>query len=200
MGIAERKEREKKEMKEKILLSARRLFIRDGFENVTIRKIADDIEYSPTTIYLYFRDKDEIFFQLYKDAFDEFYRYQLKTANIADPVTRLRTLGEYYFSFAIENPEYYDLMFISVIPMKPLECGFETEHPGKKTFEYLLNTVKECQKSGLFKEYSPEAAALFVWSTVHGLVSLNLKKRMMQFPPEKTESVMREVLEIIIHR
>jgi len=60
MGLKERKERDKLEMKDRILQSAHQLFVEKGFEQVSIRNIAEAIEYSPATIYLYFKDKDEI--------------------------------------------------------------------------------------------------------------------------------------------
>ncbi|MFX8778120.1 helix-turn-helix domain-containing protein, partial [Acinetobacter baumannii] len=60
MGINERKEKQKLELKRLILDASMKLFVEEGFENVSIRKIADLIEYSPTTIYLYFKDKNEI--------------------------------------------------------------------------------------------------------------------------------------------
>ncbi len=198
MGISERKKREKEEMRAKILLSARKLFIRDGYENVTIRKIADNIEYSPTTIYLYFKDKDEIFFQLYKDAFEEFYRYQLQSQKIEDPVERLKAHGVAYVKFALENPEYYDLMFISTIPMKPVECDGENQPPARKTYELLLSNVEDCIKSGYFKQGSPHSIALFLWGSVHGLASLYLKKRMIQFPEEMRLSLLNEAISLII--
>lgn len=198
MGISERKERNKKEMRENILIAARTLFIRDGYENVSIRKIAEEIEYSPTTIYLYFKDKDEIFYQLYSDAFDQFYKYQLEAQIIEEPVERLRVHGEKYLKFAIENPEYYDLMFISVVPMKPFECGEKTDPPGRKTFDLLLQNIRDCQDKGLFKDIPEHAAALYVWSSVHGLATLYLKKRLIQFPEEIRNVLVNEAMKLII--
>jgi AcrR family transcriptional regulator len=72
MGISERKEREKQEMREKILLVATEMFIEEGYDKTSIRKIADKIEYSPATIYLYFKDKDEIFHAIHDKGFDKF--------------------------------------------------------------------------------------------------------------------------------
>ena len=69
MGIPDRKEREKKELKELILKEARALILEEGFEKTSIRKIADRIEYSPTTIYLYFQDKNELLLALHQESF-----------------------------------------------------------------------------------------------------------------------------------
>ena len=64
MGVKERREREKSEVRDKILDAARELFIAEGYEGVSMRKVADKIEYTPTTIYGYFADKEDLFRQL----------------------------------------------------------------------------------------------------------------------------------------
>ena len=69
MGVKERKEREKHDMRELILKAAHQIFVDKSFEEVSIRNIADEIEYSPATIYLYFKDKNEIFYALHTEAF-----------------------------------------------------------------------------------------------------------------------------------
>jgi AcrR family transcriptional regulator len=76
MGSAERKEREKHEMREMILAAAKKLFIKEGFEHVTIRRIAEEIEYSPATVYLYFADKDTILCALQELGFRDLYKRQ----------------------------------------------------------------------------------------------------------------------------
>ena len=73
MGISERKEREKAEMKKQILAAAIELFIEQGFDNVSIRKIAEKIEYSPASIYTYFNDKGAILFDLLQEGFGIFF-------------------------------------------------------------------------------------------------------------------------------
>ena len=69
MGILERKEREREDMRRLILNAARELFLEQGYEKTSIRNIADVIEYSPATIYLYYKDKNELFFALHEEAF-----------------------------------------------------------------------------------------------------------------------------------
>ena len=96
MSLKERKQRQQNEMKEAILVSALKLFTDEGFENVTMRKIADKIEYSVGTLYLYFKDKDEIFFELHNKGFSEFYKKQLSVQEIKDPVDRLAAHGLAY--------------------------------------------------------------------------------------------------------
>jgi AcrR family transcriptional regulator len=74
MGVQERREREKQGIREEILEAARKLFVTEGYENVSIRKIAERIEYSPGTIYLYFQDKADILAQVNEETFSRLER------------------------------------------------------------------------------------------------------------------------------
>src|SRR3954466_12386342 len=112
MGVKERKERQKLEMKDLILQSAHQLFLNKGFEDVSIRNIAESIEYSPATIYLYFKDKNEIFYALHGEAFKKFNEFMSVLAEVKDPFKRLIKMGELYMGFTFQFPKYYDIMFI----------------------------------------------------------------------------------------
>src|SRR3954447_23130249 len=121
MTIANRKERQKEELKTKILQAAKELFMERGFEETSIRNIAEKIEYSPTTIYLYFKDKDAIFHELHDEAFLMMRSKFSVLQYISDPFERLKAIGKIYLDFAMENKELYDLMFILDAPMKVLQ-------------------------------------------------------------------------------
>ncbi len=177
MTIANRKERQKEELKAKILEAARTLFIERGFEETSIRNIAERIEYSPTTIYLYFKDKDDIFYALHKEGFIILNQYFKTLQNVADPFERLKAINKAYISFALENREYYDLMFISRSPMNALEEDQEKWEEGNKAFGALSGTVAECIAKGYFKGMDPEILSFTCWSMVHGICSLEIRGR-----------------------
>jgi len=185
MGIAERKEKQKIEIRKRILEASMQLFVREGFENVSIRRIADIIEYSPTTIYLYFKDKDEIFFHLHEMGFQKMIEMNKNLDEIHNPLLRLHKMGENYIQFGIENPEYYDLMFIQREPMKKLtEMGCDWEN-GDAALTRLRDTLVECMEKGYIAKGDPTILSLSVWSTVHGLVSLATRERLEKLVPEK---------------
>src|SRR6185369_17180425 len=106
MGITERKEKQKLEIRKMILDASMKLFIEEGYDHVTIRKIADIIEYSPTTVYLYFKDKDEVFYHLHEQGFAKLAELNQNLAGIDNPLIRLCKMGENYLQFGIQNPEY----------------------------------------------------------------------------------------------
>ena len=196
MGIPERKEKQKLEIKKQILDASMKLFVEEGFENVTIRRIADLIEYSPTTVYLYFKDKDEIFESLHDEGFQKMQEFNHSLSSIQNPLLRLHKMGENYSQFGMENPEYYNLMFIHGEPMKKIaEPGCEWK-PGDAAIDRLKATVIECMEKGYLAKADPTLVSLSVWSFVHGLVSLAIRQRLEKFvePPEMVVPVMKQSL------
>lgn len=189
MGVAERKEREKQEMRRRILDAAKKLYIEEGFEKVQIRNIAEAIEYSPGTIYLYFKNKDEILHALHNEGFEELYRLQLTTLSIKDPLERLRQHAKVYVRFGLENPEYYDLMFIERGPAKKIEELQEWE-VGLRTYRFLEENIKACIEAGVFGGKDFQAATFAMWAFVHGMVSLVIRRK----PP-----MSRDELEVLVN-
>ena len=185
MGILERKEKQKLEIRKLILDASMKLFVEEGFDNVTIRRIADLIEYSPTTVYLYFKDKDEIFFSLHDMGFQKMEEMNKDLATINNPFLRLHKMGENYLEFGMSNPEYYNLMFIQDEPMNKItELGCEWVK-GDSALHRLRETVTECIDKGYIKKGDPHLVSLSVWGFVHGLVSLAIRGRMEKFVPQK---------------
>ena len=177
MTITQRKERQKEELRGKILQAARELFMHKGYEETSIRNIAEKIEYSPTTIYLYFKDKDEIFYALHQEGFILLNQYFRPLAHVAEPFERLKAVSKAYITFAMENGEFYDLMFIINSPMKTVKNDQMNWEEGDQAFGFLVNTVKECIEKGYFKGMEPEILAFTCWSMVHGICSLDIRNR-----------------------
>ena len=121
MGIVSRKEREKEEMRQSILDAALRLFREKGYDGVSIRNIAEAIEYSPATIYLYYKDKSEIFFALQYEAAALKRDHVMPAAQIENPWERLIDFGRRYIDFGMKHPDLYDLLFITRSPMESIE-------------------------------------------------------------------------------
>jgi len=108
MGVKERRARQKKFLRQEILDAASELFVRDGYENVSMRRIADKIEYSPTTIYIYFKDKAELLEQVCKETFARLVQRLTKIMEQpGDPVERLKRGLIAYIQFGLENPHHY---------------------------------------------------------------------------------------------
>ncbi|MBG9375671.1 TetR/AcrR family transcriptional regulator [Panacibacter sp. DH6] len=185
MGIAERKEKQKLEIRKMILDASMKLFVEEGFDQVTIRKIADLIEYSPTTVYLYFKDKNEIFYQLHELGFQKMAISSQSIAGIENPLLRLHKMGEHYIDFGLANPEYYDVMFIQRAPMQVLEKmdNCDWKH-GETAMNFLRTTIQDCMEKGYIKKGNADVVSMGIWGMVHGLVSLAIRQRFDKLCPE----------------
>jgi hypothetical protein len=181
MGILERKGRDKQEMRLLILETAKEVFIEEGFEKASIRAIAEKIEYSPATIYLYFKDKNELFFAVHELGFDKLLEEMtVAIEGITDPFEELRRRGYAYMKFAFENPEMYDLMFILNAPMDTLKEE-DNWKSGHRCFVLICETLQRGIDSKQLKFNEVEIAAMCIWSFMHGLVSLKIRNRFKKF-------------------
>jgi AcrR family transcriptional regulator len=178
MSTAERKAREKEALKMLILKGAKKLFLERGIEQTTIRNIADEIDYSVGTVYVYFKDKNAILHDLHSIGFQELGGYFTELFSIKDPMERLKKMGFTYLKFAMENSEMYDLMFIVKAPMEFIESTEkEAWNEGADTFNALKKTVEECMNEGHFEGHSLEALSFMIWSLVHGMCCLEIRQR-----------------------
>jgi len=185
MGISERKEKEKADLRKSILDAARDLFLEKGFEHTSIRNIAERIEYSPTTIYLYFKDKDSIFLELHNEGFQILGQQMYALTQVEDPMERLKAMGRMYVHFAKENPGYYDLMFVQNAPMDCL--NEEKWEAGSSAFDVLKLTVQQCMDKGYLPFDDAEMGAFSIWSTMHGMCTLQFRNRCMVLSENKQE-------------
>ncbi len=198
MGIAERKEREKEELKDLILNAAREIFVSEGYENTSIRKIATKIEYSPGIIYHYFRDKNELLLALHDQAFEAKMQTLFHSVqSIANPVERLGATGRAYLRFGIDNPQDYELMYILSCTMEALALKEEFWKDGAVAIGMLKENIKICIEQGYFrKDLDLDQAALLLWSQVHGLVSLHIKERLNIYAIEDKEAFMFKTFDL----
>jgi AcrR family transcriptional regulator len=178
MGIIERKAREKEDLKSLILEAAMKLFVEKGIAQTTIRNIAHEIEYSVGTVYVYYKDKNDIFYDLHAQGFKQLGDKMKVLFNVTDPMERLKALGRSYIQFAVENPDMYDLMFTMKAPMEFLESTHKEDwNEGKATFKILSTTVSQCVETGHFTGHKLEPLVFVIWSVVHGIASLYTSQR-----------------------
>src|ERR1700739_4768100 len=121
MGVKERREREKSETRDKILDAARELFVSEGYEGVSMRKVAEKIEYSPTAIYVHFADKNELFHELCRIDFARLQEVMLSAELPSDPIEKLRQIGRSYIDFGLHYPNHYVFMFMTPHPPHELD-------------------------------------------------------------------------------
>lgn len=185
MGIKERKQRHKDDLRQLILDAAKLLFLKKGYEATSIRKIAAAIEFSPATIYLYYKDKSDIIFALHLEGFKLLLSKFETLATVEDPFERLKAMGRIYLQFSQENSEFYELMFVMKDPIAFLEnkCVGADEQAwiqGQNAFDYVVQTIAACQKKNYFTQHDTKIFATLVWATVHGLCTLYMHGHLTQ--------------------
>ncbi len=174
MSVKERRAREKEELRQEILDAARELFAEQGYENVSMRKIAEKIDYSPTTIYLYFQDKEELCRSVCDETFTKLVRqFENITAGISDPVEQLKRVGSAYIEFGLSHSNHYKVTFMGAGHPKRMEgAEIDFHGMGAKCFLHLRGIVEECVRQGRFRPVDVDVASQALWATVHGITSL----------------------------
>jgi len=175
MGIVERKAREKEELRQRILDAAGELIVKEGYENLSMRKLAERIEYSPSTIYLYFKDKYEILASICIDVFDRLSaRLEEIHRNEPNPLAGLRQGMRCYIDFGLSHPSHYLVTFSK--PYLPYvqensEASLRTMQSGLRCFGCLREAVVKSIAAGMVRNESPDLIGQSVWTCIHGLTS-----------------------------
>lgn len=177
MGITERREREREELRRKILEAARELLLREGHQAVTMRRIAEAIEYSPTAIYHHFEDKDDVVHSLCEEDFGRLLAAMQQAPPPPDPLAGVRELGRAYARFALEHPDHYRVMFLT--PRDEDVCELQADDPGQRAFQLLRAALQAAMDAGLLRPGDAAVDAQVAWASLHGAVAL-----LITYPPE----------------
>lgn len=201
MGIRERHSRERETVTRKILDAARGLFLSEGYANVSMRKIADQIEYSPGAIYSYFRSKEDIFFALAEEGL-ECVRAHCG-ARVSDafaapaptsgpPLDRVRETFWRFYTFSREQPEYFRLVFVdSAVPR--ISRDWEHLPSMRELRQDVEHDIQECIDQGVFPGVE-SAGAIFriLWTAVYGAAVFRLSHRL--HPKEDADALAHDLL------
>ena len=171
MGIAERKQGQKGEVKASILQAAWQLVEKEGWQSLSIRKIADAIEYSAPVIYDHFANKEAIMLEFTRRGFQQLNEQLIKAKEkFANPEQQIEAIAYAYWKFAFTHKEYYQLMYGLGMP----GCEMVKQIPEMAAFtEIVMEPVKD-----MLAKYKNDAEPFLklhtFWSTLHGLISINM--------------------------
>ena len=197
MGTKERQERERLQVRKAILDAARDLFVNEGYGNVSMRKIADRIEYSPAAIYSYFPSKDDIFFALAEEGFRLLAEAAcVSTQAIADPRERIRRGLWAFYEFSKAQPEYFALMFVDrAVPS--LSQDFQRFEFFQETTARAEADIRACVERGEFsRSFDPAAALHVLWAGMLGAATIAMAQRLA--PGEDPDALARDLLETLL--
>lgn len=195
MGLKERQGREREAVTKSILDAARELFVAEGYHSVSIRKIAEKIEYSPAAIYSYFPSKDDIFFALAEEGFRMLLDRAKEPAG-ADPLDDVRRAFWSFYEFSKDHPEHYALMFVDrSVPRISRDWerfGFVHEMQ-----QQIAGVIQRAVDAGVFPAgMDPRAALLVLVAAVHGAAVLRLCDRLAH--AESGDALVHDTLEAAI--
>jgi AcrR family transcriptional regulator len=178
-----------------ILEAAERIFVADGYEGATIRKIADEVGVSSTALYMHFRDKDEILHEICLGALQTLLQQNTQIAAMpADPVTRLRLLLKAYMRMGLEHPNAYLLVYCA-----PQRLGAQaaTADAAQKCYAAYAGVVKEIAAEGRLRSGDADIAAQALWAACHGLVALMITRPTVDWAP--ADELTSLLLEGLLH-
>ena len=176
MSIRTQREQYRDSLRQEILDAAREMFVREGYEDTSMRRIADKVGCSPGILYHYFEDKPAIMAQVVREAFSRLTQRLLAICeDSAPPIDRLRRSLITYIQFGLEHPHHYNVLFSPSVSHGPkpeiiLRAFMED---GMKAFGCLRQLVRECLEEGLLRAdlTDAEEVAQVLWTSIHGLTS-----------------------------
>ena len=197
MGLKERQERDREQVRRSILDAAQELFVAEGYRNVSIRKIAEKVEYSPAALYSYFPSKDDLFFALAEEGFRKLFEFTNEPEVTAgEPLAAIRHGFLRYYQFSRAHPEYFDLMFVDrTVP----KISHEWERFGfvEQMIDEVRAVIKRGIDQGIFPSgTNPDVAFHILWAAIHGPATAALCDRLA--PDEDPDTLARDTLEAAI--
>jgi AcrR family transcriptional regulator len=201
LGVAERREREREQLRHDIIVAARDLLLEQGLSGLSMRAIAERIEYSPATIYLYFRDKDELVGEVVHTGFGLMQAVVQEELHRAGPdagaAEQYGAMGRAYARFALENPAYFRIMF--ELPATAGLCEPEPTDRSANGFEQTVDVVSRAIEAGEIRGTDPRRTAVIGWGLVHGLTALYLAGHLNEevASPEAFDDLIEEAMQSI---
>lgn len=199
MGIKERQGREREAVRRAILDAARDLFVAEGYSNVSVRKIAERIEYSPAALYGYFPSKDDIFYELAEEGFRLLARPEgLDALDALEPLDRIRMIFWRMYQFSREHPQYFALMFIDrTVPRITHELANDRFAFAREIKTRLVGHIQRAIDAGaLPASVQPIVAFRILTMALLGVAVMWMSDRLA--PGENADALARDVLEVML--
>jgi len=192
MTSVTRKELKREQQRREILLAARELLLSEGPAHFTMRKLANAVGCAPGTLYLYFKDKNELIADLVEESFEQLMTDLERPRPESNPLEFLREIMRAYIDFGLANPNHYHFAFM-LRRTKSLEKIRPRPH---RSFELLLDTAKACIDQQLIRQFDYELVAKGIWTGIHGVTSLMIT--IPNFPWGDKSSVIDHVVDSLI--
>ena len=192
-----RRESERSQLQSRILDAAGALFLEEGYEGVSMRQVAERIGYSATTIYRHYDSKDDLLFAIVHEGFRRFGDDLSKAARkVKDPLGQLKAVCAAYVKFGLQNPVYYQLMFMQRSDF--LFHSRDEKAPMIASFGLLQNLVAEAMAAGILAPGDPQTTSTVVWAVGHGITALAIADP-KRFTAKRLRQCMDVAMQMILH-
>ena len=197
MGVIEKRAKQKEEFRKEILDSAREIFINDGYDGFSMRKLAEKIDYSPTTIYLYFKNKDDLLFAICEEFFANFFAELNRIRSVSqDPIETLRQAILYLMNFGLKNPNQYKLIFFTKSVYGTKEELVEKESMARNTYFVFREIVQDCINAGRLREIEVDVIVNTLSIASHGVIAKNIY--CANFSKERSDIVAHTLVDVLL--
>ena len=171
MGTAERRARQRDSTRESILEAARELAAREGYDAVTVRRIAERIEYTPAALYRHYPSKAAIFAALLAADHAALARELEPHSDVIDPVERIRRAARSYVEFGMADLDRYRMMFMTPIELEDAAGVVAVD----QAYEFFRRAVIQAISSLRLRPELTDAEIVTqaIWGALHGIVSLH---------------------------
>jgi AcrR family transcriptional regulator len=179
VGVRERRARQKNLLRQEILDAAREILVREGYDALSMRKVAQKIDYSPTAIYLHFKDRDDLVFSVSEQTFAGLVReLEEVMAKTPDPLVALRKGLRRYIDFGLAHPEHYLVAFVVPHGHDPdvTKRYKQPDAMSMRAFAGLPRCVAECVRQKKIPKVDVDVASRALWAGIHGITSLLIVK------------------------
>ena len=196
MSVLSRKQKETLALREKVLDTAEDIFVREGIDQVTMRRIAASIEYAPTVLYRLFRNKADLLDHLIARGYEgvrEQYEVVLQQKSLA-PAAMLKGILSAYVDYALSHPNHYRMWFdTSSVHLEGRRLRMTHGRLEYVVFQIWIDSIESCQAAGSFKGWDSLEVFQLFWSRIHGLISLRLQHPELPWMPfdQQLEEVLK---------
>ena len=189
MSVKNLREQHRDRLGRELMASAGNLFMKEGYENFTMRKLARIMGCSPGLLYTYFKDKDDLIYRLVEESFEGLLVALDKSVQTKNPIQHIKNIFRAYIDFGLANPNQYYFAFMMQRTRK-LQKNWKSPH---RSFDILRQAVKACVENKLFNKVDVETASQGLWATVHGTTSLIIANP--NFPWIERESLINHIID-----
>ncbi len=178
------------EQREKILACACDLYLSDGLDGFSMRKLARSLGVTAPALYRHYASKERVLLDVVGEGYRQLIQYLHRALQGRTPEERFRMAGDGYLEFAIRHPRYYEVLFMGVELLRVDDVPEEISAQGCAVGQFWNDRVRECIEAGLLRDGDPEAIGMSLWAHAHGLISLYLKG-MLTLPEDQLRALYR---------